>query len=35
MGYHERIIRQTLRSIDYQEKSTSEIIREALQLLGK
>jgi Holliday junction DNA helicase RuvA len=35
MGYHEKVIRETLRSIDSSKVNTSEIIREALQLIGK
>ncbi len=35
MGYTERAIRATLQSLDIEHQTTSEIIREALKILGK
>lgn len=35
MGYHERAIREVIRSIETADADTSRIIREALQLLGR
>lgn len=35
MGYHERAVRTTLSSLETESQTTSEIIREALKVLGK
>ncbi len=35
MGYHERSVRETLRTMNTDDTDTSRIIREALQILGK
>lgn len=35
MGYHERVVRISLQSIDTEDADTSRIIREALKILGK